>query len=74
MRKSLSAAETMLGMTNEPWGRGEWRGLEEMLWKGCPPGQVSLVYWAYLQETAPEAESAEQACESGLLATQAQPP
>lgn len=40
--------------------------LEEVLWEGCPPGQVSLVYRAYLQETAPEAESAEQACDSCL--------
>lgn len=49
-------------------------GLEEVLWKGRPPGQVSLVHWAYLQETAPEAESAEQGCDSCPLTTQAQPP
>lgn len=53
------------------WGGG---GLEEVLCKGRPPGQVSLVYQAYLQETAPEAESAEQAHDSCLLTTQAQPP
>lgn len=53
------------------WG---WRRLEEVLWRGCPPGQVSLVYWAYLQETAPETESAEQAHDSRLLTSQPQPP
>lgn len=33
MRKSLSAAETMLGMANEPWGGGNRGGLEEVLWR-----------------------------------------
>lgn len=73
MRKSLSAAETMLGMANEPWG-GREGGLEEVLWRGRPPCQVSLVYRAYLQETAPETESAEQARDSCLLTVQPWPP
>lgn len=55
-------------------GGGSKGGLEEVLWKGRPPGQVSLVCQAYLQETAPEAESAEQAYDSCLLATQEQLP
>lgn len=32
MRKSLSAAETMLGMANEPWGRG---GGVKGAWRKC---------------------------------------
>lgn len=64
MRKSLSAAETMLGMTNEPWGGGgAWRkcsGKDALLARF--PLYIGLICRKLLQRLNPLSRLVSHAC------------